>query len=290
MSNSFVIKKLCIIGVGLIGGSLSIALRRTGYCHEVIGAGRHSERLQIAKDLKVVDCFSTDLSEAVSDADMVFVAVPMGAMAAVFKQIDGHVKPGAVITDGGSAKVSVIEDAKVYLKQSYSQFVAGHPIAGTEQSGVEAAFGELYQNRKIILTPTEETSGQATAAVIAMWQAAGADVEIMDASQHDVVLAGTSHLPHLLAYGLVNCLFESNNSESYFKYAAGGFRDFTRIASSDPVMWRDICLSNKAAVLDSLQQYQAELDRLKDALTEDDADQLLSYFESAKTSRDKFKF
>jgi len=283
-------KKLCVIGVGLIGGSLAIALRRAGFCEEIIGAGRNVDRLQVAKDLGVVDSFTTDLVEAVADADMVFVSVPMGAMAAVFKQIDGHLKPGAVITDGGSAKVSVMKDAKEYLKRSYSQFVAGHPIAGTEQSGVEAAFGELYQNRRVIITPTYDTNKRAAEKVTAMWQAAGAQVESMSANHHDNILAGTSHLPHLLAYGLVNCLFESSDSENYFKFAAGGFRDFTRIASSDPVMWRDICLSNKSALLDSLSQYQSELDRLKDAITKDDADQLLSYFQSAKKSRDKFNF
>ena len=284
------IKKLCVIGVGLIGGSLAIALRRVGYCEEVIGAGRSKERLQVAQDLCVIDSYSTNISEAVADADMVFVSVPMGAMAAVFKQIDGHVKPGAVITDGGSAKVSVMKDAKEYLKYSYSQFVAGHPIAGTEQSGVEAAFGELYLNRRVIITPTYDTNKRATDKVTAMWQAAGATVESMSAVHHDDILAGTSHLPHLLAYGLVNCLFESNDSENFFKYAAGGFRDFTRIASSDPVMWRDICLSNKSALLESLSQYQSELDRLKEAITKDDAGQLLSYFQSAKKSRDKFNF
>ncbi|MDH5423831.1 MAG: prephenate dehydrogenase/arogenate dehydrogenase family protein [Gammaproteobacteria bacterium] len=284
------IKKLCIIGVGLIGGSLAMALRRAGYCNEVIGAGRSAERLQKALALGVVDSFSTDLAKAVADADVVFVAVPMGAMAAVFKQIDGHLKPGAIVTDGGSAKVSVIEDAKANLQQSYSQFVPGHPIAGTEKSGVEAAFAELYKNRRVIITPTKKTNELAANAVVSMWQAAGAEVESMAAEHHDMVLAGTSHLPHLLAFGLVNCLFENNNSESYFRYAAGGFRDFTRIASSDPVMWRDICLSNKTALLDSLGLYQAELERLKDAITKDDADQLLSYFQSAKESRDKFNF
>ena len=284
------IKKLCVIGVGLIGGSLAIALRRVGYCEEVIGAGRSKERLQVAQDLCVIDSYSTDIAEAVSDADMVFVSVPMGAMAAVFKQIDGHLKPGAIVTDGGSAKVSVMKDAKEHLKYSYSQFVAGHPIAGTEQSGVEAAFGELYLERRVIITPTYDTNKRAVEKVTAMWKAAGATVESMSAAHHDSILAGTSHLPHLLAYGLVNCLFESNDSENYFKFAAGGFRDFTRISSSDPVMWRDICLSNKAALLDSLSQYQTELDRLKDAITKDDADQLLSYFQSAKASRDKFNF
>lgn len=284
------INKLCVIGVGLIGGSLAIALRNAGYCAEVIGAGRNAERLQVAKDLGVVDSFSTDLAEAVGDADMIFIAVPMGAMAAIFQQIDNHLKPGAVITDGGSAKSSVMKDAKQHLKRSYSQFVAGHPIAGTEQSGVEAAFGELFQNRRVIITPTYDTNKRAAEKVTDMWKAAGAEVETMSALHHDDVLAGTSHLPHLLAYGLVNCLFESNNSESFFKYAAGGFRDFTRIASSDPVMWRDICLSNKESLLDILSLYQTELDMLKEAIAKDDADQLLSYFNSAKASRDKFKF
>jgi len=284
------INKLCIIGVGLIGGSLAMALRNAGYCNEVIGAGRNADRLQVAKDLGVVDSFSTNLADAVADADMVFIAVPVGAMEAVFKQIDAHLKPGAVITDGGSAKSSVMKAAKNALKRSYSQFVAGHPIAGTEQSGVEAAFAELYQDRRIIITPTFDTNKRATDKVTAMWQAAGATVESMSAAHHDDILAGTSHLPHLLAYGLVNCLFESDNSEGFFKYAAGGFRDFTRIASSDPVMWRDICLSNKSALLDSLERYQSELDQLKSALQTDDADQLLSYFQSAKKSRDKFQF
>jgi prephenate dehydrogenase len=284
------INKLCVIGVGLIGGSLAIALRNAGYCGEIIGAGRSAERLQVAKDLGVVDTFSTDIAAAVSDADMVFVAVPMGTMATIFSQINGHLKPGAVVTDGGSAKVSVINDAKKHLTQSFSQFVAGHPIAGTEQSGVEAAFAELYQDRRIIITPASETDPEAVNKVTAMWQAAGAVVESMTAEHHDAILAGTSHLPHLLAYGLVNCLFESHLSEDYFRFAAGGFRDFTRIASSDPVMWRDICLSNKTALLDSLARYQSELERLKTALTLDDGDQLLSYFKTAKTSRDKFKY
>lgn len=284
------INKLCVIGVGLIGGSLAIALRQAGYCQHVIGAGRNAERLQVAKDLNVIDTFSTDIASAVADADMVFVAVPMGAMAAVFKQIDGHLKPGAVITDGGSAKVSVIADAKKHLQQSFHQFVPGHPIAGTEQSGVEAAFAELYQKRRIIITPTDETDQSAIEQVISMWQACGAIVETMSADHHDTILAGTSHLPHLLAFGLVNCLFESDESDSYFRYAAGGFRDFTRIASSDPVMWRDICLSNKVALLESLACYQRELDQLKSALQDDDADQLLSYFTSAKKSRDKFHY
>lgn len=284
------IKKLCVIGVGLIGGSLAIALRRAGYCQEIIGAGRSAERLQVAQDLGVIDRFDTDMAAAVAEADMVFVAVPMGTMASVFQQIDGHLKPGAVVTDGGSAKVSVIADARRSLTKSFSHFVAGHPIAGTEQSGVEAAFGELYQNRRIIITPTDETEVAAVEAVTAMWQAAGAMVEAMSADHHDDILAGTSHLPHLLAYGLVNCLFESQLSEDYFRYAAGGFRDFTRIASSDPVMWRDICLSNKTALLASLSRYQAELERLKTALTNEDGEQLLSYFQTAKTSRDKFKY
>ncbi|MDH5518093.1 MAG: prephenate dehydrogenase/arogenate dehydrogenase family protein [Gammaproteobacteria bacterium] len=284
------IKKLCVIGVGLIGGSLALALRRAAYCDEIIGAGRHADRLQLAKDLGVIDSFDTDIAAAVATADVIFVAVPTGAMAAVFKQIDGKLKPGAIVTDGGSAKSSVINDAREYLAQSLSQFVPGHPIAGTEQSGVEAAFAELYHDRRVIITPMPETRQAASDKVTEMWRAAGAEVESMPAALHDDILAGTSHLPHLLAFGLVNCLFESNNSESYFRYAAGGFRDFTRIASSDPVMWRDICLSNKAALLDSLTGYQSELDRLKDALSNEDGERLLSYFQSAKTSRDKFKF
>lgn len=284
------INKLCIIGVGLIGGSLALALKNAGYCKTVIGAGRHQQRLEKAQELGIIDEYATSMAEAVKEADVIFVAVPMGSMATVFEQIAGHLKSGAIVTDGGSAKQTVIADAKKYLPEHFSNFVAGHPIAGTEQSGCEAAFAELYQQRRIILTPVEDTNKAAIKTVSEMWQAAGAEVESMSADLHDEVLAGTSHLPHLLAYGLVNCLFESERADSYFKFAAGGFRDFTRIASSDPVMWRDICLSNKAALLDSMARYQTELDQLKSALENDNADALLSYFQSAKQSRDKFHY
>lgn len=284
------INKLCIIGVGLIGGSLALALKQAGYCKSIIGTGRNEDRLAKAKELGIIDEFTTDMAEAVKDADVVFVSVPMGAMSTVFDQISEHLKSGAIVTDGGSAKQTVIADAKQNLGGAFTHFVAGHPIAGTERSGCEAAFAELYQERRIILTPTDETSPAAVDSITLMWQAAGAIVESMPADLHDEILAGTSHLPHLLAFGLVNCLFESDKSESFFKYAAGGFRDFTRIAASDPVMWRDICLSNKTALLNSLDRYQSELDQLKSALRQDDADLLLSYFQSAKKSRDKFNY
>jgi len=284
------INQVCIIGVGLIGGSLALALKNAGFCQTIIGAGRNQQRLEKAQQLGIIDSYSTSMADAVKDADIVFVAVPMGTMSAVFEQIAGHLKPGAVVTDGGSAKQSVIDDAKQNLGDRFSNFVAGHPIAGTEKSGCEAAFAELYQQRRIIITPTNETNASAIDTVTAMWQAAGAEVETMAADLHDEVLAGTSHLPHLLAYGLVNCLFESDKADSYFKFAAGGFRDFTRIASSDPVMWRDICLTNKSALLDSLARYQTELDKLKSALENNDGDQLLGDFQSAKKSRDKFHY
>ena len=284
------INKVCVIGVGLIGGSLALALKNAGFCQHIVGGGRNQQRLEKAQQLGIIDSYSTSLADAVKDADIVFVAVPMGTMLSVFEQIASYLKPGAVITDGGSAKQTVIADAKTGLGKHFSNFVAGHPIAGTEKSGCEAAFAELYQQRRIIITPTDETEASAIDTVTAMWQAAGAEVESMPADLHDEVLAGTSHLPHLLAYGLVNCLFESEKADSYFKFAAGGFRDFTRIASSDPVMWRDICLTNKSALLDSLARYQTELDQLKSALEDNDGDQLLSYFQSAKKSRDKFHY
>jgi len=284
------INKVCVIGVGLIGGSLALALKNAGFCQHIVGGGRNQQRLEKAQQLGIIDSYSTSLADAVKDADIVFVAVPMGTMLTVFEQIADYLKPGAVITDGGSAKLAVIADAKTGLGKHFSNFVAGHPIAGTEKSGCEAAFAELYQQRRIIITPADETEASAIDTVIAMWQAAGAEIESMTAELHDEVLAGTSHLPHLLAYGLVNCLFESDKADDYFKFAAGGFRDFTRIASSDPVMWRDICLTNKSALLDSLARYQTELDQLKSALEDNDGDQLLSYFQSAKKSRDKFHY
>lgn len=282
------IKHLCVIGVGLIGGSLALALKKAGYVEKVTGIGRSLQNLQTAQQLAVIDHYETDYATALADADMIFVSVPIGAMADVFAQIKPHLKPGAIISDGGSAKQQVVDVARDALGSQISQFVPGHPIAGTEKSGAEAAFDSLYQDRRVILTPLAENARADIDKVRAMWQAAGAAVDEMDARHHDLVLAGTSHLPHILAFALVNCLNKVEDVDEIFKYAAGGFRDFTRIASSDPVMWRDICLSNSDAILAMMQNYQQQIDELKQCIEQGDGESILALFKAAKDARDTF--
>lgn len=281
------INQICIIGTGLIGGSLALALKKSGFCNQITASGRTEATLKKAMDLGIIDSYDMDMSKAVADADIVMVAVPLASIRSVFEKIQAGLKPTAVITDAGSAKQCVIDDAQAVLKQNHL-FVAGHPIAGTEKSGAEAAFDTLYHNRKVILTPTDNTDKSAVALVESMWIAAGATVEKMSALHHDKVLAGTSHLPHLLAFGLVDCLNNLDDVDEIFKYAAGGFRDFTRIASSDPDMWRDICLHNKTEVLYMMDQYNKEMEKIYRALKNDDGDALKTIFKRAKESRDNF--
>ena len=279
---------VCIIGTGLIGGSLALAIRRAGFCKEIVGAGRTEETLIKAVELGVIDRYDTSISNAAQDADIVVVCVPLGAMHAVFEQISLAEIENTVITDAGSAKQSVIDDAEFVFGEGFRNFVPGHPIAGTERSGVGAAFAELYQNRRVILTPTENTSSDALEKVRAMWQSAGAEVDTMSAEHHDLVLAGTSHLPHLLAFGLVDCLNNLEDVDEIFRFAAGGFRDFTRIASSDPVMWRDICLSNRDQVMVMMKRYRIEMEKMYKALEASDGEKLREIFERAKKVRDAF--
>ena len=282
------IDRLCIIGVGLIGGSLARALRDAGACREVVGAGRNAGNLQTAVELGVIDRYETDLAQAVSGADMVVVCVPLGAMEGVFNTIKGQLADEVVLTDVGSAKGSVIEAAQRAFGSVPEFFVPGHPIAGTEQSGVEASFPGLYNDRRVILTPLPDTSTHATERVHDMWEAAGAQVVSMNPVHHDAVLAATSHLPHLLAYSLVDTLARLDDNDEVFEYAAGGFRDFTRIASSDPVMWRDVCLANSDAILLMVEHYINDLKVLSEAIRNHDGQQLLDVFSAAKAARDRF--
>ena len=282
------IERLCVIGVGLIGGSLARALRDAGHVREIVGASRNPVHLQRAVELGVIDRFDTDLASAVQGADMIFVSVPLGAMGAVFQSIRNALADGAVVTDGGSVKASVVADISEAIGEIPSWFVPGHPIAGTEQSGVDASFSELYKDRRVILTPLTETDATAVSRVRAMWEAVGASVSEMDVTHHDEVLAATSHLPHVLAYTLVESLARMSEQREIFEYAAGGFRDFTRIASSDPVMWRDICLANGEALLNMLERFNRDLASLSEAIRASDGDRILQIFSEAKSARDGF--
>ncbi len=282
------IQRLAIIGVGLIGGSLAQALRKADAVVEVVGCGRGKPNLEKAVELGVIDRYTQDIGEAVDGADMVFVAVPLGAMKATFQAMQGCLSPDAIITDGGSVKASVVQDAIEAFGTLPPNFVPGHPIAGTEYSGVEAAFSTLYQNRRIILTPLSGTASEALAKVDAMWRQCGADITHMAVEHHDEILAATSHLPHMLAFSLVDTLAQMKENDEIFRYAAGGFSDFTRIASSSPVMWRDICLANRGALGEMLERFATKLTDLSAILREGDGDHLLEIFERAKAARDRF--
>lgn len=280
------IQRLCIVGVGLIGGSLARALREMGEVGEVIGCGRGEANLQMAVRLGVIDRYDLDPARAVAGADVVVIAVPLGAIEPVLRSIVPHLAADAVVTDVGSAKSSVVADVARVYGQIPPNFVPGHPIAGTENSGVEASFATLFQRRRVILTPLVETAAAAHGLIKQMWELTGAEVVDMGVRHHDAVLAATSHLPHLLAYTLVDTLARLDDRAEIFRYAAGGFRDFTRIASSDPTMWRDICVANREQLLEMIALFNADLAQLAEAIRNDDRAAILATFQQAKRARD----
>ncbi|WP_127477081.1 prephenate dehydrogenase/arogenate dehydrogenase family protein [Sulfurivermis fontis] len=283
------IQRLCIIGVGLIGGSLARALKAAGAVGEVVGYGRDAAQLQLALELGVIDRAETDLAAALSGSDVVVLAIPVGAMESMLCAMAQHLGADTIVTDVGSTKGSVVAAAERAFGAVPPRFVPGHPIAGTERSGVAASFAELYHKRRVILTPLPQTDPAAVAVVRALWQAAGAEVVEMTVRHHDEVLAATSHLPHVLAYTLVDTLARMEEHTEIFRFAAGGFRDFTRIASSDPRMWHDICLANREAILKVLDRYAADLAAVRGAIERGDGAALLHTFGRAKKARDEFK-
>ncbi|WP_020395014.1 prephenate dehydrogenase [Thiolinea disciformis] len=282
------IGRLVIFGVGLIGGSLALALREANYVREVIGCSRNTVHLQKAVDLGVIDAYVTDPQEAVKDADVVLLAVPMGAMKPLLEQIRPALPTQAILTDAGSTKGSVVAEVNEVFGHDFTRFVPGHPIAGREKSGVEAAVADLYHKRRVILTPQTYTDRKALTQIAQMWQVTGALVEEMPVKLHDEVLAATSHLPHVLAFSLVDTLLNSPQREDILRYAAGGFRDFTRIASSDPIMWRDICLHNGAAILPMIEALKQNLTEFADFIHRQDGEALRQRMEKAKTARDNY--
>lgn len=284
------VNNVAILGLGLIGGSLARALRERGFAARVTGFGHREPSLRRGLELGVIDGFSLDLDEVIDTADILVICTPT----LVAESLLGEILPrvgadGPVITDAASVKGNLARAALAANGGAFPpRLVLGHPIAGSERSGVEASRADLYRNHRVILTPLPENDPAALALVRAMWRATGAEVVDMDVEQHDAVLAATSHLPHVLAYALVDALAQSGNSEEIFRCAAGGFRDFTRIASSDPVMWRDIALANRAALLEAIDLFSGHLEQLREAVAAGDAEAMHTTFTRAKAARDGF--
>ena len=280
------INKLAIIGVGLIGGSLARALKKGKACNRISGFGRNEENLKKAVALGVIDDYSNNLAEVVNDADVIVIATPLTTFGTLLKEIAVNTKHNAIITDVGSAKTSVVEEAKAILADKLHSFVPGHPIAGTEKSGVEASFQELFQDHLVILTPLEENSTESISLVTRMWESCGARVIRLSVQHHDIVLAATSHLPHVLAYTLVDCLANMDEHDDVFRFSAGGFRDFSRIASSNPEMWSDICISNNENLLATIEHFKSHLDEITMLIKNKDKKGLQEIFTRVKDTRD----
>ncbi len=279
------IGKLVICGVGLIGGSFALALRRAGAVEHIIGIGRSAATMARALELGVIDEIATDWAVALDGADFVLLAAPVGQMQHIMDAMAPHLGPNTVVTDAGSTKRDVIEAAYNALDVHLARVVPAHPIAGAEKSGVEAAFANLYDGRRVVITPLPENAPEAVERVRAVWRACGATVVDMAPQDHDRVFAAVSHLPHLLAFGLVHDLAGRANAELLFSHAASGFRDFTRIAASHPEMWRDICVANRQALLAELDQYLAELAYLRALLLAGDGERLEHVFNEARQAR-----
>ncbi len=297
-------KKLVIFGVGLIGGSVALALKKAGFVTHIVGVGRSEKSLNEALDLGVIDSFSdalqtnihaaSSLAKIIVDADLILIAAPVAQTKSILQSIKPHLQPQTVVTDAGSTKGDVLACAKEVLGEQFSQFVGGHPIAGAEKSGVSAATADLFVGKNVVLTPTTlnkdglETNIHALSGVADLWQQCGANVREMSAENHDSIFAAVSHLPHLLAFALVDEIASRPNAEELFSFAASGFRDFTRIAGSHPEMWRDISLANKSALLSEIGAFENELSQLKQLLKNDDANGLQALFERASVTRNNW--
>jgi prephenate dehydrogenase len=280
-----VINKLVLFGVGLIGGSFAMALRQADFVRHIVGVGRSAENMSAALGTYVIDEIGMDPAKAVEGADLVVLAVPVGQMGGIMAAIAPHLAPHTVITDMGSTKQDVLALARRHLSHQLSRFVPGHPIAGAEKSGVKAAREDLFRDRAVVLTPVAETDPVAKDLVSSLWQGCGANVSEMTPQQHDVLFAAVSHLPHVLAFALVDYIAGQPNAEQLFGFAAGGFRDFTRIAASAPEMWRDICLANREALLAQFEGYQRELAQIRTLLENGDAQGLETIFARASEAR-----
>jgi len=280
--------RVAIIGVGLIGGSFSLSLKEKKLCGQVVGVGRGAANMNLALERGAIDSIETDVVAAVRGADLVLVATPVAQFSAVMHSVEKALKPGAIVSDAGSTKRDVVAAARAALGGKISQFVPAHPIAGAEHSGVAAASPGLFRGRRLVLTPLEENKAQDIEALSSLWTAIGARVSRMTAEEHDQVFAAVSHLPHLLAFALVGDVSERPNSAQLFGYAAGGFRDFTRIASSHPEMWRDICVANSDLLVKEVVRFSGELEKIRKFLETKDAASLEKLFADARTARQRW--
>jgi prephenate dehydrogenase len=279
-------QRVAVVGVGLIGGSFALALKEAKACGHVVGVGRSPANLKLALSRGAIDSISTDPAVAAEGADLVLVASPVGQFEKIFRAVAASLKPDAVLTDAGSTKRDVVAAARKALKKKIGQFVPAHPIAGAEKSGAGAANAELFRGRRVVITPLKENAPAAVDKVNRAWSTCGARTSQMSPEQHDAVFAAVSHLPHLLAYALVHEVNGRKNAAELFSFAAGGFRDFTRIASSHPEMWRDICLANADKLGAELASYSKKLAAVKKLLSRGDAKALEKLFNEARDARD----
>ncbi|MGB1412924.1 MAG: prephenate dehydrogenase [Candidatus Pseudothioglobus sp.] len=280
------INKITIVGVGLIGGSLAKAIKEKNLAKTVFGYGRDRSRLEEAKKSNIIDDYSTQIEEAVNHADIIVIATPVGTFRNIFSEVKPLIANDVIISDVGSTKTNIVDIAKEILGDKSQCFVPAHPIAGKEKSGFEASDGNLYNGKKVIITPIEDNSSESIQVIESMWKNVGAEVDFMSPQSHDDLLGMTSHLPHMLAFSLVNYLVDQNPSASI--YAGGGFKDFSRIASGDAVMWRDICLQNKDKIITHLRGYQSTVEELIDAIDQEESDKLELLFATAKKTRDSW--
>ncbi len=282
-------KKILIIGLGLIGGSLARSVKKTGFADSVSAYGYRDRSLKKGVELGIIDDYSLNLDEAMTGTDIVVLAAPTLVAGEMMAEVLPRLGPAAILTDVASVKGSLLEAARAANGGEVpAQLVLAHPIAGSEQSGVEASKADLFTDHRVILTPSPETNSHALSSIRVMWESTGADVVDLGVAEHDAILAATSHLPHVLAYTLVDALAASDFCDDIFRFAAGGFRDFTRIASSDPVMWRDIALANQGEVLNAIDSFSEHLSTLRNTVARGDGEQLHTIFSRAKSARDAF--
>lgn len=283
----YLFKRMAIVGLGLIGGSLARIAREKRIAEQIVGLGRSRETLELALAAGSIDEYSLDLKQGSGNADIVVITTPVGVVVKVVREIAGSLKPGTIITDVGSVKKKIVEEVESFLPFQL-HFVGAHPIAGTENSGFQASFAQLFQGARCVLTPTARTDAPAAAKVKELWEQAGCDVILMEAEKHDRIFAAVSHLPHLIAYSLVNTVIDTEEKEGgLVNFSAGGFKDFTRIAASHPVMWRDIFFMNKENVLPLIDHFTKVLEELKSYIVQEDSEQLTAVLDKSRRFRRK---